>query len=130
MEFQISLMMFATWLEGLICPATTIHTAVAREKKEKALRFKLRKKRNYGIGLQLLSRWDQLIDNMSNNNDSTSICKDRKCYSILEVMSELHSIERVNIGDDFHGFATEFLGLRRNRECIHDVKHLRRRGIY
>jgi hypothetical protein len=79
MEFQISLMMFATWLEGLICPATTIHTAVAREKKEKALRFKLRKKkRNYGIGLQLLSRWDQLVDNMSNNNDSTSICKDRK----------------------------------------------------
>jgi len=45
-------------------------------------------------------------------------------------MSELHSIERVNIGDDFHGFATKFLGLRRNRECIHDVKHLRRRGIY
>jgi len=38
-------MMFATWLEGLICPATTIHTAVAREKKEKALRFKLRKKK-------------------------------------------------------------------------------------
>jgi len=38
-------MMFATWLEGLICPATTIHTAVAREKKEKDLRFKLRKKK-------------------------------------------------------------------------------------
>jgi hypothetical protein len=67
---------------------------------------------------------------MSNNSDSTFVCKDRKRCSIPEVMSELHSIEGVNIGDDFHGFATEFLGLRRNRECIHDVKHLRRRGIY
>jgi len=31
-------------------------------------------------------------------------------------MTELHSIEGVHISDDFHGFATEFLGLRRNRE--------------
>jgi len=45
MGFQISLMMFVTWLEGLICPAIAINTAVAREKKEKALRFKLRKKK-------------------------------------------------------------------------------------
>jgi len=51
---------------------------------------------------------------MSSNNDSTSICKDMKGYSILEVMSKLHSIKGVNIGDDFHRFATEFLGLRRN----------------
>jgi len=45
MGFQISLMMFVTWLEGLICPAIAINAAVAREKKEKALRFKLRKKK-------------------------------------------------------------------------------------
>jgi hypothetical protein len=53
---------------------------------------------------------------MSNNSDSTSISRDRKRCSILEVMIKLHSIEGVHIGDDFHGFATEFLGLRRNRK--------------
>jgi len=49
-----------------------------------------------------------MVDNLSNNSDSTSINKDRKRCSIHEVMTELHSIEGVNIGDDFHGFATEF----------------------
>jgi hypothetical protein len=57
-----------------------------------------------------------MVDNMSNNSDSTSISRDRKWCSISEVMTELHSIEGVHISDDFHGFATEFLGLRRNRE--------------
>jgi hypothetical protein len=57
-----------------------------------------------------------MVDNLSNNSDSTSINKDRKRCSIPEVVTELHSIEGVNIGDDFHGFATKFLGLRRNRE--------------
>ena len=75
-----------------------------------------KKKRSSGIGLQLLSRWDQMVDSMSNNSDSTSISRDRKGCSIPEVMTELYSIEGVRIGDDFHGFATEFLGLRRNRE--------------
>jgi hypothetical protein len=31
-------------------------------------------------------------------------------------MTKLHSIEGVYIGDDFHEFAAEFLGLRRNRK--------------
>ena len=31
-------------------------------------------------------------------------------------MTKLHSIEGVHIGDDFHGFANELLGFRRNRE--------------
>jgi len=31
-------------------------------------------------------------------------------------MSELNSIEGVNIRDDFHDFATKFLSLRRNRD--------------
>jgi len=66
------------------------------------LRFKLgKKKRN---------------SSRSNNSDSTSISIDQEGCSIPEVMTELHSIEGVHIGDDFHGFATEFLGLRRNRE--------------
>ncbi|KAL9406736.1 hypothetical protein Peur_003708 [Populus x canadensis] len=57
-----------------------------------------------------------MIDTMSNNSDSTSICRDKKGYSIHKVMTELHSIEGVHIGDDFHAYATEFLGMRRNRE--------------
>ena len=39
-----------------------------------------------------------------------------KGCSIPEVMTELHSIAGVHIGDDFHAYATEFLGIRRNRE--------------
>jgi len=73
-------------------------------------------KKSSGIGLQLLLRWNQMVDSMSNNSNSTSINRDRKRCSILEVMTKLHSIEGVHIGDDFHGFAAEFLGLRRNRE--------------
>ncbi|KAJ6936708.1 L10-interacting MYB domain-containing protein-like isoform X2 [Populus alba x Populus x berolinensis] len=75
-----------------------------------------KKKRNSGIGFQLLSRWDHMVDSMSNTSDSASISKDREGCSIREVMTELHSHEGVHIGDDFHGFATEILGLRRNRE--------------
>ncbi|KAL9383516.1 hypothetical protein Peur_023839 [Populus x canadensis] len=116
MKFQILSMMFATWLEGLLCLAVVTPIVVVREKKENVLRFKLGKKKNSGIGLQLLLWWDQMVDSMSNNSNLTSISKDRKGCSILEVMTELHSIEEVNIDDDFHGFATEFLGLRRNRK--------------
>jgi hypothetical protein len=38
-------MMFATWLEGLICPAVATHATVKKEKKENVLRFKLGKKK-------------------------------------------------------------------------------------
>ena len=57
-----------------------------------------------------------MVDNMSNCSDSTSICRDKKGCSIPEVMNELHSVEGVQIGDDFHVYATMFLGTRRNRE--------------
>jgi len=66
--------------------------------------------------LQLLSQWDPMVDSMSNNSDSISISRDSKGCSIPEVMTELHSIKGVHIGDDFYGFATEFLALKRNRE--------------
>ena len=48
-------MIFVTWLVGLICLAIATQAVMAREKKEKVLRFKLGKKRNFGIRLQLLS---------------------------------------------------------------------------
>ncbi|KAL9400986.1 hypothetical protein Peur_004835 [Populus x canadensis] len=66
-----------------------------------------------GAGLRGGSLWDLV-----------ALEKDRKGCSILKVMSEFHSIEGVNIGDDFHGFATEFLGLRRIREMRSTIGNL------
>jgi hypothetical protein len=44
------------------------------------------KKKTSKIGLQLSSRWDQLVESMSTKSDSTSLYMDRKGCSILEVM--------------------------------------------
>jgi hypothetical protein len=74
-----------------------------------------RKKKTFGIGVQLLSRCNQLLESMSTKSDSTSVNMDRKGCSIRKVMAELHSIPRVSIEDDFHDFATEYLSLRRKR---------------
>ena len=74
--------------------STSSNTCSSDKRKEKE-RYKVqaREKKNYRIGLQLLSYWDQLVDNMSNNSDLTSICKDRKGYSILKIISEFHTIK-------------------------------------
>jgi hypothetical protein len=73
-------------------------------------------KKTSKIGLQLFSRWDQVVESMSTRSDSTSLYMDRKGCSILKVMAELHSIPRVTIEDDFHDFVTEYLSLKRKRE--------------
>jgi hypothetical protein len=103
-------------VRGINISAVATPTVVVKEKKKNVLRFKLGKKKgimelgyNYYHGR---IKWLTTCQ----TSDSTSINKNRKGCSIPEVMTELHSIEGVNIGDDFHGFATEFLGLRRNRE--------------
>jgi hypothetical protein len=69
-----------------------------------------------GIGVQLLSMLDQLLESMSTRSDFTSLYMDRQGCSIPEVMAELHSIPGVSIDYDFHDFATEYLSLRRKRE--------------
>ncbi|KAI9378196.1 hypothetical protein POPTR_018G054501v4 [Populus trichocarpa] len=74
-----------------------------------------RKKKTFGIGVQLLSRCNQLLESMSTKSDSTSINMDREGCSIRKVMAELHLIPRVSIEDEFHDFATEYLSLRRKR---------------
>jgi hypothetical protein len=74
-----------------------------------------RKKKTFGIGVQLLSRCNQLLESMSTKSDSTSVNMDREGCSIRKVMAELHSIPRVSIEDEFHDFATEYLSLRRKR---------------
>lgn len=48
-----------------------------------------RKKKTSGIGVQLLSRWDQLLESMSTRSNFTSLHMDRQDCSILEVMAEL-----------------------------------------
>ncbi|KAI5599220.1 hypothetical protein BDE02_02G183500 [Populus trichocarpa] len=75
-----------------------------------------KKKKTYGIGVQLLSRCNQLLESMSTKSDSTSVYMDREGCSIREVMVELHSIPGVSIEDEFHDFATEYLSLRRKKE--------------
>ncbi|KAI5556555.1 hypothetical protein BDE02_18G043900 [Populus trichocarpa] len=66
-----------------------------------------RKKKTFGIGVQLLSRCNQLLESMSTKSDSTSVNMDREGCSIRKVMAELHSIPKVSIEDDFHDFATD-----------------------
>jgi len=75
-----------------------------------------RNKKTSGIGVQLLSRCNQLLESMSTKSDSTSVNMDCKGCSIREVIAELHSILGVSIEDEFHDFATEYLSLRRKRE--------------
>jgi hypothetical protein len=75
-----------------------------------------KKKKTYGIGVQLLSRCNQLLESMSTKSDSTSVYMDCEGCSIREVMAELHLIPGVSIEDEFHDFATEYLSLRRKRE--------------
>jgi hypothetical protein len=82
-----------------------IRSSVKKEKKKRDhSEVRGGKKKIYEVGLQLLSRWDQLIESMQPNSDSTSLHMDRKRCSILKVMGELHSIPRVTIKDDFHDF--------------------------
>jgi len=75
-----------------------------------------RKKKTFGIGVQLLSMWDQLLESMSTRSDSTSLHMDRQGCSIPKMMPELHLIHRVSIDDDFHYFVMEYPSLRRKRE--------------
>nr|XP_034907417.1 uncharacterized protein LOC118043511 [Populus alba] len=75
-----------------------------------------RKKKTSGIGVQLMTRCNHLLESMSTKSDSTSINLDREGCSIPEVIAELHSIPGVSIEDDFHDFTTEFLISRRKRE--------------
>jgi hypothetical protein len=86
---------------------------VAREKKRDPSKVRGRKKKMFGIGVQLLSR---LLESKSIRSDSSSLNIDQKSCSILEVMAELHSIPEVSIDDDFHDFAMEYLNLRKKRE--------------
>ncbi|XP_011016448.1 PREDICTED: uncharacterized protein LOC105119946 [Populus euphratica] len=76
------------------------------------------KKKTFGIGVQLLSRCNQLLESMSTKSDSISVNMDREGCSIREVMTELHSIPRVSIEDEFHDFATEYLSFKKEKRNV------------
>jgi hypothetical protein len=75
-----------------------------------------RKKKTFEIGVQLLSRCNQLLESMSTKSDSTFLNMDCEGCSIPEMMAKLHSIPEVSIDDDFHDFAMEYMSLRRKGE--------------
>jgi len=52
---------------------------------------------------------------------------DRKWCNILEVMIELHFIEEVTIGDEFHGFVNKYLSLRQTREMQASMGDLKKK---
>uniref|UniRef100_A0A6N2KAF3 Uncharacterized protein n=1 Tax=Salix viminalis TaxID=40686 RepID=A0A6N2KAF3_SALVM len=86
------------------------------KRKEEAKEGRTKKKKTIGIEVQLMSKWDQLLDNISTRSDSTSMHMDHEGCSIHEVMAELHSIPGISVDDEFHDFASEFLLQRRRRE--------------
>ena len=96
----------------------------SKEKKIEHHESRAEKKRSFGIGVQLLSKWDQLIEIMSTKSDSTSAHMDRSCCSIPRVMVELHSICGVSVDDDFHDFTTEYQGLQRKRKMWYSIGSL------
>jgi hypothetical protein len=49
---------------------------VAKKKERDLSEVRGRKKKTFGIGVQLMSRWDQLLKSMSTKNDSTSLNMD------------------------------------------------------
>uniref|UniRef100_A0A6N2K303 Uncharacterized protein n=1 Tax=Salix viminalis TaxID=40686 RepID=A0A6N2K303_SALVM len=75
-----------------------------------------RKKKSPGIGAQLVSLQQQLLDSMSSISDSTSASRDLSGCSIAEVMAEFQSVLGATYNDGFFYLATKCLRVRRNRE--------------
>ncbi|KAI5572555.1 hypothetical protein BDE02_10G019600 [Populus trichocarpa] len=69
-----------------------------------------------GMGAQLFSRLDRLVDSVSTRSECTSSGWDKKGCSIEEVMKEFYSIEKVVFGSELYCFATEFFMVRSMRE--------------
>ena len=88
-----------------------------KRKERDCFESRSRKKKTFGIGVQIFSEWDQLLESISTKSDCTSLHMDQKGDSILKVMVELHSIPEMSIDDDFHDFIAEHLSLRRKKKC-------------
>ena len=62
----------------------------------------VKKKRGFGMGAQLFSHLDKLVDSVSTRSDCTVGFMDRKWCNIQEVMAEFHSINEVVLGSEFY----------------------------
>uniref|UniRef100_A0A6N2KT01 Myb/SANT-like domain-containing protein n=1 Tax=Salix viminalis TaxID=40686 RepID=A0A6N2KT01_SALVM len=78
--------------------------------------MKKKSKNSASIGVQLMSKWGELVDSMSTRSDSASLHMDKQGCSIHEVMAEIHSIPGIRADIDFHDFALECMLQRRRRE--------------
>uniref|UniRef100_A0A6N2KJL2 Uncharacterized protein n=1 Tax=Salix viminalis TaxID=40686 RepID=A0A6N2KJL2_SALVM len=94
-----------TW--GVEHVQVTVTQRVVEKKEMDIIEGRAKKKKTSSIGVQLLSKWDHLLESVSMRSDSTSLHLDREGCSIREVMVELRSFPGVSIEDDFHDFATE-----------------------
>uniref|UniRef100_A0A6N2MP07 Myb/SANT-like domain-containing protein n=1 Tax=Salix viminalis TaxID=40686 RepID=A0A6N2MP07_SALVM len=63
------------------------------------------KKKTANIGIQLLSKWDHLVDSMSTRSDSAFLHMDKQVCNIHEVMDEIHSIPGIHADHDLYDFA-------------------------
>ena len=68
-----------------------------------------RKKKTPGIGAQLVSLQQQLLESMSSMSDSTSAIKDLSGCSIAKVMAKLQSVPGSTDNDEFFYLAMECL---------------------
>jgi hypothetical protein len=75
-----------------------------------------KKKKGTGMGAQLFSCMNQLVQTVSKPRESITPSRDKKGCSIDEVMAELHSIDGVTFGSALHTFATQFFCARSKRE--------------
>ncbi|XP_034903571.1 uncharacterized protein [Populus alba] len=112
-DFQTDM---ARMVGGINMSSSTNTKSGDKRKEQDHYDVRCRKKKTSGIGVQLLTRCNHLLESMSTKSDSTSVNMDREGCSIPGVMAELHSIPGVSIEDEFHDFATEYLSLRRKRE--------------
>ena len=80
-------------------------------------------KKPSGLGVRLMSCWDELLDRVSTRNDS----RDKIGCSISEVMSEVHSIPEITFGDHLYCFATKYLSMRTKREMWASIKDIDRK---
>ena len=74
------------------------------------------KKKGSGMGAQLFSCLDRLVDIGSTRIKSSGFGIKKKGCSIEEVIKEFHSIEEVVLGSELYCFATEFFMVRNRRE--------------
>ncbi|KAG5223780.1 L10-interacting MYB domain-containing protein [Salix suchowensis] len=108
------------WLvEGVNISSSNNTRSSGKRKEMEANEGHTKKKKKTTIGVQLMSRWDQLVDNMSSKSDSTSFNMDKQGCSINEVMTEIHYIPGIRDDHDFHDYVVEIMLQRRRREMWH-----------